>query len=103
MPFLNTCISGAQAEVSSVFLSVLNKPALEAPEAEVAGTPIHVMLIVLHTGKDEGIQQELDYWKQQQLAIGKHRLDILVLAGGALMHHLSALASGPDLFRSRAT
>ena len=96
MLFLSICNDEPKARVSNAFLGEHTQPALEALEAEAVA---HAVVIVLHTGEDKGIQQDLEAWKEGQLAAGRTALDILVLSGKALKRHLPALATRPHLLK----
>ena len=102
MLFLSTCTGSPEARVSTAFLSPHHQPALEALEAGAAAAKRHVVVVVVHTGRDEGIQKELHSWKQGQLAAGKSAIDILVLSGEALARHMPAVAGRPHLLQPSA-
>ncbi len=95
--FLTTCKGSPNAKVSSAFLGEDNERAIKALEVEAARCGIHIIVVVIHTGKDQGLDEELHSWKMGMLSEGRRALDVLVISGTALAKYLPALAQRPDL------
>lgn len=98
--FVSSCKGRPKTKVSSAFLGTKNQQALAALESEAASAGIKVIVLIVHTGTEDGLEKDLKKWKKDQETAGASALELLVLSGKALELYLPALASRPHLLLS---